>query len=177
MPAVAPRRVRPNTCCHRLRNRLCQKAIKYPIVLMFSLELLINLTMQFLFALKFYNIHNNQYIKAYQTCFCVYSGFYYIGLLPYIMIGIGEENHLLVFKKSDGRKGRCLSTIQAILFLPLFLLRAIKLLKFRSDHPYFNKVIDIHYIPAVTQAAIMIPYLIIEGIFYGCSNKIQDPWL
>ena len=76
---------------------MCKQPIGYCIRFMFFLELLVNLCTNFLFALKFYNIHKGNYIYAYSVCFVVYAVFYYIGLLPYVMIGISEENHMIFF--------------------------------------------------------------------------------
>jgi len=150
--------------------------IKYPIFFIFLIEFLLNLTMQALFVFKFYHIHLQNYVRAYRVCFCVYSGFYFIALLPYVLVGIGENNHHLFWKPpndSSSKKARCLKFLQALVAIPLFLIRGIKFFKFRTNHKNFYQVIELHYVPVMSQGFILIPYLIIEGIFWGQSTHIK----
>lgn len=140
----------------------------------------------FLFGLKFYNVHQGNYIKAYSICFCVYSGIFYLGMLAYIAVGIAEKHHLIFCKRAaDFRVGKlalALNILQAIIAIPLFLLRAIKLFNFAIKHN-FQLVVEQHQVPVMSQIVILIPFLIIESIFWGThcdesrDDRISNPYL
>lgn len=135
--------------------------------------MLLNWTVIALFIVKFYLMYHNLYLETYQKVMMVYASIYF-SVLPIIAIATSIYVHEPFFYDEYDRNPikKCMGRIVHILLTPpLQLLRMYKFVNYcvLGGDLGRGSNIAIHCLAYIPQVVILVPFLIIESIFWGRS--------